>query len=246
MSALLLTVFLLYCFSRRGAAAGTKSSRIGYLIGPSLSLTQPALRHSAGSARAWLRGEEKHCHRVSICRRKLDRLPALAAELVRLKVDSSSPPVGNPRRQGSTLTIPIVMTNDPDPVAAGFVASLARPGRTYWPVHACPGANVKRLELLREVVPKLSHVAILGTSTQPGYAQTIKEMEPAARGFNMQLHYLDVLDSEDIETAFRGSAKERAEGVITLTSPILRSQRARIADLAVKDRVPAVYNDTIL
>ena len=116
---------------------------------------------------------------------KLDRLPALAAELVRLKVDIIVTAGGQATRAAkeATSTIPIVMTNDPDPVGSGFVASLARPGGNITGLSTlAPELSGKRLELLREVVPKLSRVAIVGTSTQPGHAQAIKELELAAKG----------------------------------------------------------------
>ena len=136
------------------------------------------------------------------------------------------------------------MTNDPDPVGSGFVASLGRPGGNITGLSTlAPELSGKRLELLREVVPKLSRVAIVGTSTQAGHAQAIKELELAAKAFKVQIQYLDVLKSKDIETAFRAAAKGRADGLLTLTSPILRSQRAQLADLAVKNRIPAIYND---
>jgi putative tryptophan/tyrosine transport system substrate-binding protein len=106
-----------------------------------------------------------------------------------------------------------------------------------------PELSGKRLELLREVVRKLSRVAIVGTSTQPGHAHAIKELELAAKGFNVQIQYLDVIDTTDIETAFRSAAKGRANGILTLTSPILRSQRVQLAELAVKNHIPALYND---
>jgi putative ABC transport system substrate-binding protein len=144
----------------------------------------------------------------------------------------------------ATPTIPIVMTNDPDPVGSGFIASLARPGGNITGLSTlAPELSGKRLELLKEVVPKLSRVAIVGTSTQPGHTQTIKELELAAREFKAQIQYLDVLKSKDIEAAFRAAAKGRADGVLTLTSAILRSQRIQLADLAVKNRIPAIYND---
>jgi putative tryptophan/tyrosine transport system substrate-binding protein len=177
---------------------------------------------------------------------KLDRLPALASELVRLKMDIIVTAGGQATRAAkqATPTIPIVMTNDPDPVGSGFVASLARPGGNITGLSTlAPELSGKRLELLKEVVPKLSRVAIVGTSTQAGHAQAIKELELAAKAFKVQIQYLDVLDSKDIETAFRAAANGRADGVLTLTSPILRSQRARLADLAVKNRIPAIYND---
>jgi putative ABC transport system substrate-binding protein len=144
----------------------------------------------------------------------------------------------------ATSTIPIVMTNDPDPVGSGFVANLARPGGNVTGLSTLsPEFSGKRLELLGEVVPKLSRVAVFGTSTQPGQAQTIKELELAAKQFKVRIQQVDVLKSEDIETAFRAAATGRADGVLTLTSAILRSQRAQLADLAVKNRIPAIYND---
>ena len=177
---------------------------------------------------------------------KLDRLPALAAELVRLKVDIIVTAGGQATRAAkeATHTIPIVMTNDPDPVGSGFVASLGHPGGNITGLSTlAPELSGKRLELLKEVVPKLSRVAIVGTSTQAGHARAIKELELAAKAFKVQMQYLDVLDSKDIETAFRAAANGRADGVLTLTSPILRSQRAQLAQLAVKNRLPAIYND---
>jgi len=177
---------------------------------------------------------------------KLDRLPALAAELARLKVDIIVTAGGQATgvAKAATSTIAIVMTQDPDPVASGFVASLARPGGNITGVSTlAPELSGKRLELLREIVPKFSRVAVFGTSTQPVQAQTIKELELAAKGFNAQIQYLDVLNSKDVETAFQAAAKGRADGVLTLSSPILRSQRAQLAELAVKNQLPAMYND---
>ena len=127
---------------------------------------------------------------------KLDRHPALAAELVRTKVDIIVTAGGQATRAAkeATSTIPIVMTNDPDPVGSGFVASLAQPGGNITGLSTlAPELSGKRLELLREVVRKLSRVAIVGTSTQPGHAHAIKELELAAKGFNVQIQYLDVI-----------------------------------------------------
>ena len=141
----------------------------------------------------------------------LDRLPALAAELVRLKVDVIVTGGGNATRaaKAATSTIPIVMTNDPDPVGSGFVASLARPGGNITGLSTfAPELAGKRLEILREVVAKLSRVAVLGTSTMPAYAQVIRELELAAKAFGVKLQHLDVLDSKDIETAFRAASRD--------------------------------------
>jgi len=136
---------------------------------------------------------------------KADRLPGLAAELVRLKVDlivTSGAP-GTRSAKEATHTIPIVMAQDNDPVGNGFVASLARPGRNITGLATlAPELSGKGLELLKEIVPKLSRVAVLGTSTRPGNAQSLRETELAAGAFGVRLQYLDVLGPKDIETAF--------------------------------------------
>jgi putative ABC transport system substrate-binding protein len=134
------------------------------------------------------------------------------------------------------------MTNDPDPVASGFVASLAHPGGNITGLSTLtPELSGKRLELLREVVPKLSRVAILGTSTQPSRAQAIKELELAAGAYGVQLQYLDVRDPKDIETAFRAANKGRVEGVLVLSASVFVSRRTQVVDLAQKSRLPAIY-----
>ena len=135
------------------------------------------------------------------------------------------------------------MANDPDPVGNGFVASLARPGGNITGLAALdPELSGKRLELLKETVPRLSRVAVLGDSTIPGSAQVLKETELAAGAFKGKLQYLNVLDPKDIETAFRAASKGRAEAVLILGNFILNSHRAQIAELAVKSRLPAIYN----
>ena len=120
---------------------------------------------------------------------KPDRLPALAAELVRLKVDvivTGGAGATRPAKEATT-TIPIVMAQDRDPVGSGFVASLARPGGNITGLSTLsPEISGKQLELLKEIVPRLSRVAVLGTSTEPGYAQTLREMELAAKAFGVQ------------------------------------------------------------
>jgi putative ABC transport system substrate-binding protein len=104
-----------------------------------------------------------------------------------------------------------------------------------------PELDGKRLELLKEIVPKLSRVAILGTSTNPGYAQSIRETELDAEAFGVRRQYLDVRAAKDIEAAFRAAGKEHADAVLLLTSLVLNSQRKQITDLAIKSRLPARY-----
>ena len=166
---------------------------------------------------------------------------------MRLRVDIivTAGPAPTRAAKAATSTIPIVMTNDPDPVGDGFVASLARPGGNITGLsNFAPELSGKRLEILREVVPKHSRVAVLGTSTNPSHAQVLREVVLAAKAFGVQLQYLDVLDSKDIEPAFRAASKGRADAVLTLNSAILISQRAQIAELAVKNRLPVIYYES--
>jgi len=175
---------------------------------------------------------------------KVDRLPALASELVRLKVDIivTNGPISTRAAKEATVTIPIVMTFDDDPVGNGFVDSLARPGGNITGLSTLsPEISGKQLELLKEVVPRLSRVAVFGSSIQPGNAQSLKEVELAARAFGVQLQYLDVLDPKDIETAFRTAGTWRAEAVLALASLVLNSHRTQVGELAVKSRLPAIY-----
>ena len=169
----------------------------------------------------------------------------LAAELVRLKVDiiiTGGSPATRAAKE-ATVTIPIVMTQDTDPVGNGFVASLARPGGNITGLATLrPEIRGKQLELLKEVIPKLSRVAVFGTSTAPGNAQSLKEIELVAKAFGVQLQYLDVLGPKDIETAFRAASKERAEAVLMMVAgTVAGAHRTEITDLAVKSRLPVIY-----
>src|SRR5262249_37088902 len=144
----------------------------------------------------------------------------------------------------ATASIPIVMTNEGDPVGTGFVASLARPGGNITGLSILsPELSGKRLELLKEIIPKLSRVAVFGTSTNPGYAQQLREIEVAARAFGVQLQYLDILDPNDIKTAFRAASKERADAVLVMSASgaVLGLYRTQVVELAVKSRLPAIY-----
>src|SRR5947209_4949249 len=127
------------------------------------------------------------------------------------------------------------MAQDTDPVGSGFVASLARPGGNITGLATlAPELSGKQLELMKEIVPRLSRVAVLGSSTEPGNAQSLRETELAAGAFGVKLQYLDVLDPKDIEPAFRTAAKGRANGVLVVPTPVVLSHRAQIAVLAVE------------
>ena len=172
-----------------------------------------------------------------------DRQRALAAELVRLKVDLIVSGGSSSTRfaKEATNAIPIVMAQDTDPVGNGFVASLARPGGNVTGLSTLsPEISGNRLELLKEIVPKLSRVAVLGTSST-ATALSLKEVEPAAGALGVKLQFLDVLGPKDIETAFRSANKGRADAILALNSPIFNSHRKQIVDLAAKNRLPAIY-----
>jgi len=175
---------------------------------------------------------------------KFDRLPSLAAELVRLNVAVILTTGGISTRAAkeATSTIPIVMAQDNDPVANGFVTSLAHPGGNITGLATlAPELAGKRLELLKEIVPKLSRVAIFGTSVNPGDAQAIREIEPAAATFKIQLQRFDVLESKDLEPAFRAAVKGHADAAVILVSSVLNSNRRQVIALAAKNRLPVIY-----
>jgi len=224
----------------------TKVPRIGYLTGA----TPDGQSHRIESFRQGLREfgyvEGKNIAiEYRYAELKPDRLPALAAELVRLKVDVIVTGGGGNTRAAkeATNTIPIVMTQDSDPVANGFVTSLARPGGNITGLsNFAPEISGKQLELLKEVVPKLSRVAVLGTSTGTTTALSLKEVEPAAGAFGLKLQFLDILGPKDIENAFRQASKGRADAVLVLPGSIFNSNRTQIAKLGVKSRLPAIYS----
>ena len=175
---------------------------------------------------------------------KPDRVRELVAETMRLKVDVivTTGPTSTRAAKEATVTIPIVMGFDTDPVGNGFVASLARPGGNITGLSTlAPELSGKQLEILMEIFPRLSRVAVFGTSTAPGNAQSLRETELAAGAFRVQLQYLDVLDPRDTETAFQAAGKGRADAVLMLASPILNSQRKQIAGIAVKGRLPVIF-----
>ena len=174
---------------------------------------------------------------------KLDRLDEFAAEFARLKVDVivTAAPSSTRAAKKATSTIPIVMAWDNDPVANGFIASLARPGGNITGLSSlAPEITGKQLELLKETVPRLSNVAVLRTSNLPG-GQVLRDAEPAAKAFKVELQYLDVGGVKDIETVFRQARKGRADAVLVLASPILESYRTEVAAHALKNRLPTMF-----
>jgi putative ABC transport system substrate-binding protein len=175
---------------------------------------------------------------------KRDRLRELAAELVRLEVGIilTGGPQATRAAKEATKTIPIVMGQDNDPVGNGFVVSLARPGRNITGLtNTSPELSGKWLELLKETIPKLSRVSVLGNSNTPGNAQALKETKVAAGAFGVQLEYLEIANPKDIEIAFGAASKGRADGVLVLPNHVIVSHWAQVADVAVQRGLPAIY-----
>jgi putative ABC transport system substrate-binding protein len=242
----LVTILLLASVDLAGAQQPTKIRRIGYLQGVSPSAVaartdafREGLRHLG-----YVEGKDIVIEWRS-AEGQFDRLPALAAELARLKVEvivTAGPTVTRPVKK-ATSTIPIVMAQDIDPVGNGFVASLARPGGNITGLATLsPEMSGKLLEILKEIIPRLSRLAVIGNSANPGDAQTKKETERAAEAFKVQLQYLDVQASKDIETAFRAANKARADALLVLGNPVLNAHRKQVVDLAVKNRVAVTYS----
>jgi putative tryptophan/tyrosine transport system substrate-binding protein len=174
---------------------------------------------------------------------RADRLPALAAELVDLKVDlivaAGSQAVHAAQR--ATKSIPIVMTSSSDPVGTGFVASLARPGGNITGLSLLsPDLSTKRLELLKEVAPGVSRVAVFWNPEDPPAKLSVKETEAAAKALAVQLQVLETRDPNDFENAFRAVIKARAGALMLLPAPIMNTHAKQIADLAAKNRLATI------
>ena len=178
---------------------------------------------------------------------KLERLPDLAAELVRLKVDLIVTSGGTTplAAKKATSTIPIVMTTSTDPVGTGLVASLARPGGNVTGFTAlAPELNTKRLEILKDAVPKLTRVGLLrspGASTVPDDPQS-KELRPAALALKLKLEEIDTQpDAKGLESAFQTAKQKQVNAIMTTPGNRFFAERKRIVELAGKYRLPAIY-----
>jgi len=177
---------------------------------------------------------------------KSGRLTDLAAELIRLKVDLivSGGTLATRAAQKATSTIPIVMGNSgDDPVAEGFVASLARPGGNITGLTSiATELSGKRLELIKETVPKVSRVAVLLNPGNPRSGPSLKQIEAASRVLGITLQSVAVRSPNDFESAFEAAAKGRADALIEIQDALFNSHRKMIVDLAAKNRLPAIYD----
>jgi putative ABC transport system substrate-binding protein len=179
---------------------------------------------------------------------KYDRYPALAADLVRSKVDVIVAQSGAATQaaQQATRAIPIVMSLVLDPVGIGLVASLARPGGNVTGTSfMAPDLVGKQLELLKELVPKVSRVALLLHPTNPGSAPYLREAEAAARSLGVRLQSLEARNPQEIDSAFAAMTRERAGALLIFPDSYFATQRRQIAELAAKRRLPAIHGGTL-
>jgi putative ABC transport system substrate-binding protein len=221
-----------------------KVPRIGFLEGPATSPRIEALRQGLREL-GYVEGqniaiESRHAEG------KRERLPDLAAELVRLKVDvivTSGIP-SSLAAKNATTSVPIVFAGiSADPIATGLVTSLARPGGnvTGFPVLG-PELSGKRVELLKETFPKLARLAILWNPATPGKLIEFKEAEAAAKSLRIQVQSVEVQGRNDFEGAFAAITKQRANGLLTIPDPLTNGQTGRIVDFATKSRLPAMFD----
>ena len=224
-----------------------KVFRIGYLAGADLAANKArveALRQGLRDL-GYVEGKNLAIE-FRYAEVKFERLSAFAAELVGLKVDAIVTVGSSATRAAkeATKTIPIVMAQESDPVGSGFIATLAYPGGNITGLsNLSPEISGKRLELLKEIVPRLSRVAVFGTLTEVGGTSPyMKETELAAGAFKVKLQYLDLQESKDIEVAFGAAKKAHADAALMLGGNVLNSHRTQIVELAATNRLPATYN----
>jgi len=199
--------------------------------------------HDGLRALGWIEGKNV-IYEDRYAENRLDRLPELAAELVRLNVDvivtaGTLAPLAAKR---ATATIPIVMIAAGDPLGSGLIASLARPGGNVTGLSLmAPELAGKRLELLREILPGLSRVAVLWNAANPYSAIVFKETERAAQPLKIEVQSLEVRSPDDLDSALEDAIRQNASALMTVEDPFTTDRRHHIAEFAAKNKVPAIY-----
>ena len=248
MPSILVVVVLLAVAVIAEAQQPKKVPRIGYLsnLDPNRESARSEAIRLALRERGYVEGQNI-AFEYRYAEGKLDRLPELAAELVRLKVDIIVVAGGDTTiraAKNATKTIPIVMAGSGgDPVEAGFVESLARPGGNVTGMtNLIRELGGKRLELLKEAVPKLSRVAVLYDPANPGNVREVKEVLPvAARALGLTLKLWEVRAADDFEKVFAALNKQRPDGLYVTAGPLINANGKRIVGFALKSRLPSVY-----
>ena len=241
---LILTTLFLATVNPTHAQQTGKVSRIGFLdnsTASSMAVLLEAFRQEL-SKLGWIEGKNITIE-YRFAEQKNERLPELAADLVRLKVDLivvSGPPAALAAKSATT-TIPIVMTNASDPVGAGLIAGLARPGGNVTGLSSLGTELItKRLEVLKDAVPRLSRVGVLRPAG--GADLQLKELRPAALALKLKLEEIETqIDAKGLESALQTAKQKQAGAIMTTTSPRFFAERKRIVELAVKYRLPAIY-----
>ena len=224
-----------------------KVYRLGYLSQPTRQSVEPGLQAFLRALRelGWIEGQNLIIE-YRWADGNTERLPALAAELVRLKVDIIVAPAGTAAlaAKNATSTIPIVMMFPAYPVESGLVASLSRPGGNVTGTTFTPSPEIfrKQLQLLKETVPHASRIAIFGNPADPGWTLQTKELEAAARTMKIRLQHVEARGPEEFDVAFAAMVRERAEALLVGGSSTFLAHGARLAELAQKGRLPTMEN----
>jgi len=233
-----------FCFEVRGQAA-EKIARIGYMAAPTSSAELPRIDAFRQGLRAlgYVEG-----HNIAIDYRfadgKFERLPEVAAELVRLKVDVLIAVSTNAAlvAKRATSTIPILFIGVSGPIEAGLVESLARPGGNITGLtNIASVLSGKRLEVLKETIPKLSRIAVLWDPQNPGSSLQWKECEIAAKELGLRIYPMEVSSANKYESAFNEAMKARSAALAVTLNPLAASNQKRLVELAAKYRLPAIY-----
>jgi putative tryptophan/tyrosine transport system substrate-binding protein len=241
----LLAASVLICFHPAQAQQTGKVFRIGYLEPGTASANAVLLEgfRQELSKLGWIEGKNITIE-YRFAEQKDERLPELAADLVRLKVDLIVVSSGPPARaaKNATKTIPIVMANVGDPVSGGLVASLARPGGNVTGLASLsPELNTKRLEILKDAVPKLTRVGFL-RAPEASISPQVKELRPAALALKVKLEEIETqVNPKGLEIAFQTAKQKQVNGIMTMTSRSFLAERKQIVELAGKHRLPAIY-----
>jgi putative ABC transport system substrate-binding protein len=226
-------------------AQAERPYRIGFL-GPAAEAvyTHPLLRLRTGLRELGYAEGKSIIFEYKFAENKYERLPGLASELIRSKVDIIvvHASTGTRAVKQATSIIPIVMVGVGDPEGTGFVTSLARPGGNITGVSNIDAVlDAKRLQLLKELLPKLVRLAVLRNPANPASQLQFREAQTAAQSLGIETQLFDVRDPKELESAFAAIAKARADALIVLTDPLFLSQQKQIVNLIVTKRLPSVF-----
>jgi putative ABC transport system substrate-binding protein len=241
----LCAVLFLLCMPAEAQQRAEKMPRIGFLIASSAVSQAPRMAAFKRGMRelGYVEGRNIVIE-IRSGEGKRETLPVAAAELVNLKVEVivSGGPTSTRAAKQATSTIPIVMTLEGDPVGDGHVTSLARPGGNITGLsNMSPELSGKRLELLKEIIPKLSRVAVFHSDDASRSAPLSNEVDAAASALGLRLQKLELRGPNDIESAFHAATKERAGAILMQAAAVLLSQRSQVTELAIKTRLPAIF-----